>query len=67
MIKDSDYKLEPEHAPGAENFFAEDEPIHETEMHPQTVIRLLKQELRRSQAHIQNLYRRITELTQGEK
>ena len=40
----------------------EENPVHEKEMHPQTVIRHLKDELRRSQEHIQQLYRRIAEL-----
>jgi len=62
MTKDSDHKLEPEHAPGADIFFASERPVHEKELHPLTVISMLKAELRRAQEHIQDLYRRIAEL-----
>ena len=47
-------------------FFAEETPTHEKEMHPLTVISMLKDELRRSQEHIYELYRHIAELTKGE-
>tara|TARA_B100000029_G_C17026960_1_gene760746 strand:- start:33 stop:242 length:210 start_codon:yes stop_codon:yes gene_type:complete len=62
MKKDSDHKLEPEHARSAGIFFASERPVHEKEMHPLTVISMLKAELRRSQEHVQELYKRIAEL-----
>ena len=62
MTKDSDHKLEPEHGHSPGIFFASERPIHEKEMHPLTVISMLKAELRRSQEHLQDLYRRIAEL-----
>jgi hypothetical protein len=62
-LKDASPKRQPEPGHDPENFFAGETPIHEKEMHPQTVISMLKEELRRSQAHIQQLYRRIAELT----
>jgi hypothetical protein len=66
MSESSNDKRQSEHAPRAGVFFAEETPTHEKEMHPMTVISMLKDELRRSQEHIYELYRHIAELTKGE-
>ena len=63
MTSDSDSKWQSEHGLRPGVFFAGETPLHETELHPQTVINMLKAELRRSQTHVQQLYRRIAELT----
>tara|TARA_R100000808_G_scaffold8688_1_gene24435 strand:- start:41 stop:250 length:210 start_codon:yes stop_codon:yes gene_type:complete len=62
LTKDSKHKRQPEHGHSPGIFFASERPIHEKELHPLTVISMLKAELRRSQEHVQELYKRIADL-----
>jgi len=50
-----------------QKFFAEETSFHEKEMHPNDVIRMLKDELRRTNEHIYELYQWIAELSEREK
>ena len=61
MNKFSDFKLRLEPGPDPEKFFGKENADHEKELHPQTVISLLKDELRRSQEHVYELYRHIAD------
>jgi hypothetical protein len=43
------------------NFFAQKFRVRENETHPNDVIRMLQEELARSQEHVYELYRHITD------
>ena len=55
----SDFKLHSEPRYDREHFFAEKVAVHERGLHPDDVIRMLREELKRSQEHVYQLYERI--------
>ena len=61
MNKPSDFKLRSAHETRPDKFFGGENAVHEKELHPQTVIKLLKDELRRSQEHVYELYKHIAD------
>jgi hypothetical protein len=61
MNKPSDFKLRSAPGPRPDKLFGGGNAVHETEPHPQTVIKLLKDELRRSQEHVYELYKHIAD------